>query len=387
MNDDLKTFCPKCGAEMKVNARYCMHCGYLNYDHPDNKQLKKFANENELQQKYVIGSGNFIQNTGSLNISVTTENKKVFFLSNIFAFLGLVLGGLLFVIFKYGTKLSVIVSSKYPLFLIIVAFVALYIVSLEIIFMKANKPWWKALIPIYNLIILVEISFNLKWLAILFLIPFVNIAFLFIVFYKLGKNFGYNGFLAALLFFIYIPIIAFTGNSFKGINYVNDNEKNNLEKEYKMYHALSIVIIFSFIVGLVTAIYGNFTFISEEVNDVKKYNYIKLSNKIVDKVKEAINTGNFGCNSEDNGIIEGRVYNFYSKNINDDFDLFSLGENKGEINVAVMKNNGNYLYYVSFSDGKIGFYNVLDSELTIDSFLENISVKIDESNKCSIYIE
>ncbi len=389
MNDDLKTFCPKCGAEMKINARYCMHCGYLNYNHPDNKKMQQFAKENDIQQtKYEIGSGSLIQNNnnnkGSINVSLSTGNKKIFFLFNLLILLGLVLGGLLITSLKYGTDLTKIINSTYPFFLMIGVLIYLYVVSFEIIFMKTNKMWWKALIPIYNFAILTEITMNSKWYALLFLIPIINIIFLFIVFYKLGKSFGYSGLLCAILFLIYIPIIAFTGNSFKGVNYVSDNEKDALEKEYKMFHVLGIVIVFVFIISLFVTIYSNFSLVINGFDEVKKYSYINLSNEVVTKVKKAIESGNYSCNTGDK-IKEGEIYNFYSHYISDDFDLKLVNSDKFMINIMVIKNVDTYLYYVSFSDGEIGFSNVLDNEITTKSFLKTGNINIDENKKCIIH--
>ena len=34
--------CPKCGFEMKVNDRFCVHCGYINYENTQNEYLKKY---------------------------------------------------------------------------------------------------------------------------------------------------------------------------------------------------------------------------------------------------------------------------------------------------------------------------------------------------------
>jgi len=34
--------CPKCGEEMKADARFCIHCGYINYDNEKNDFLVKY---------------------------------------------------------------------------------------------------------------------------------------------------------------------------------------------------------------------------------------------------------------------------------------------------------------------------------------------------------
>ena len=42
--------CPRCGAKMDANQRYCMKCGALNYDHPDNKDMKDYITDEEFEQ-------------------------------------------------------------------------------------------------------------------------------------------------------------------------------------------------------------------------------------------------------------------------------------------------------------------------------------------------
>ena len=42
--------CPRCGAEMKPDQRYCMKCGALNYDHPDNQKMKQYITSEEIEQ-------------------------------------------------------------------------------------------------------------------------------------------------------------------------------------------------------------------------------------------------------------------------------------------------------------------------------------------------
>ena len=42
--------CPRCGAELNPKQRYCMKCGALNYEHPDNQidELKNSNNEETI---------------------------------------------------------------------------------------------------------------------------------------------------------------------------------------------------------------------------------------------------------------------------------------------------------------------------------------------------
>ena len=43
MNDEEMIYCSRCGEAMKASSRYCMKCGNLNYDHPENREVLKIA--------------------------------------------------------------------------------------------------------------------------------------------------------------------------------------------------------------------------------------------------------------------------------------------------------------------------------------------------------
>lgn len=79
------------------------------------------------------------------------------------------------------------------------------------IYEKAGKPGWAAIIPIYNVIVMLEIVGKPVWWIILLLIPGVNIVILIILLHGLSKSFGQGtGFTLGLLFlgFIFIPMMA-----------------------------------------------------------------------------------------------------------------------------------------------------------------------------------
>ncbi len=90
--------------------------------------------------------------------------------------------------------------------------VILVIVSMWVIFTKAKKPGWASIIPIYNIIVLLEIVGKPWWWLILMLIPVVNIVILIIVIHKLSEAFGQGvGFTIGLILlgFIFLPLLAF----------------------------------------------------------------------------------------------------------------------------------------------------------------------------------
>ena len=87
------------------------------------------------------------------------------------------------------------------------------------IFEKAKKPGWAAIIPIYNIIVLLEIIGKPLWWIILMLIPFINIIFAIWATNLLSKSFGKEeGFTIGLILlpFIFVPILGFGDATYKG---------------------------------------------------------------------------------------------------------------------------------------------------------------------------
>ena len=79
-------------------------------------------------------------------------------------------------------------------------------------FAKAGKPGWACIIPIYNVIVMLEIAGKPIWWLILFFIPFVNIIVAILVPIEIAKAFGKGagfGLGLAFLGFIFYPILGF----------------------------------------------------------------------------------------------------------------------------------------------------------------------------------
>lgn len=98
-----------------------------------------------------------------------------------------------------------------------VALVVLLVASMWKLFAKAGKPGWAALIPIYNTIVLIEITGRPLWWFVLLLIPFVNIVFLVILMNDLSKSFGRG--VGTTLLLIFLPFIAFPMLAFGSASY------------------------------------------------------------------------------------------------------------------------------------------------------------------------
>lgn len=93
------------------------------------------------------------------------------------------------------------------------------IVSQWKIYSKAGKPGWACLIPIYNIIVLLEIIGKPWWWLFLFLIPIVNIVFAIWTINLLSKSFGKSeGFTIGLILlpFIFFPILGLGDAKYNG---------------------------------------------------------------------------------------------------------------------------------------------------------------------------
>jgi hypothetical protein len=95
----------------------------------------------------------------------------------------------------------------------------LMIISMWKVYTKAGKPGWAVIIPIYNVIVLLEIVGKPLWWFFLMLIPLVNVIIAIIVTVELAKKFGQGGGFAVgliLLPIIFYPILAFGGAKYQG---------------------------------------------------------------------------------------------------------------------------------------------------------------------------
>jgi len=102
---------------------------------------------------------------------------------------------------------------------IYLAIIILMIISMWKIFTKAGKPGWACIIPIYNIIVLLQIIGKPWWWLLLFCIPIVNIVFVIWMTNLLSKSFGKEvGFTLGLIFlsFIFYPILGLGDSKYNG---------------------------------------------------------------------------------------------------------------------------------------------------------------------------
>jgi hypothetical protein len=115
--------------------------------------------------------------------------------------------------FDQGLVMSFIGTIVY------LALVILPIAGFWMVFTKADRPGWGAIIPFYNFYLACKIAGRPGWWWVLLLIPIVNIVMWFIVAIDLAKSFRQGtgfGIGLALVSFIFAPILGFGDATYAG---------------------------------------------------------------------------------------------------------------------------------------------------------------------------
>lgn len=88
-------------------------------------------------------------------------------------------------------------------------------------FKKADQPGWAAIVPIYNLYIMLKIGGSeWWWLLIIFFIPILNIYAMYKMFAGVSKTFGHGPGTALGLWFlgvIFWPLLGFSNDQYRGV--------------------------------------------------------------------------------------------------------------------------------------------------------------------------
>lgn len=109
------------------------------------------------------------------------------------------------------------------------------LVCMWIVFRKAGKPGWAAIVPFYNLYVLFDITWGSGIRFLLLLIPIYNIILSIQTQVRLARAFGKSGgFAAGLVFlpYIFVPLLAFGKETYQGVPvkaapYQNNPYQNN----------------------------------------------------------------------------------------------------------------------------------------------------------------
>lgn len=124
------------------------------------------------------------------------------------------------IVLQQGGAMGALLAGSLILFLIFfLVFVIVPIAGMWKVFTKAGKPGWAAIIPIYNLIVLLQITDNPLWYIVGFIIPLVNVVVGIKVINDLSKTFGKGiGYTVGMFFlpFIFVPLLGFGDAQYQG---------------------------------------------------------------------------------------------------------------------------------------------------------------------------
>ena len=369
MNDDGYTiFCGRCGAEMNSNSRYCMKCGYLNPEHEANQSMQKFMPKEEAHR---VGEQSFVaQNEVStqpvIGLANNSGNHVACFLVNLFCYLGII-GFLFYLVYQMDpTKLNTILYSFFPIGCVVITLLYLFHYSVQLLFMKCNERWWKAWIPIYGIIVLINLGFQSKKKGYLFLIPVVGIVVLIIALYRLGELFNYSPFLSAVLPIIFIPLMGY-GSHFYGKNqYVSSTDSKIVERNFLFQKILYRMFIGFIVLGAGLWVVANFTLVKTKGRQLENYYYVYAGKKYVKKTDSMIKEKKVVCDYVKFNGTSG-VYYFFSYNVRDEVYLpFSYFREPIMAYVMVDITSGTPKYYVSVSDGTNGYPETAYEDLSME---------------------
>lgn len=105
----------------------------------------------------------------------------------------------------------------YIIFMLLIA--VFFIACYWKVFVKAGHPGWAAIVPIYNMYILLMIVGRPAWWLILMFIPCVNIIIMIMIYLDLARVFGKStgfGIGLILLGVVFLPILAFGDAEYQG---------------------------------------------------------------------------------------------------------------------------------------------------------------------------
>ncbi len=107
----------------------------------------------------------------------------------------------------YDSTTSAAASGFVLIFLLFVLAILVFaIVAMWKVFVKAGKPGWAAIVPIYNSYVLLEVVGRPAWWLVLMLVPYVNIVVYLLVAIDLAKSFGKSTGFGVGALWIFAPI-------------------------------------------------------------------------------------------------------------------------------------------------------------------------------------
>lgn len=347
--------CSRCGAPLEDNQRYCMKCGALNYNHPDNQKMKNYITDKEIEKSNIeYQERSYEDQTETIEFAgrkyTRNINNKKSYVDSKAAF-GLLLlitigfGLLLYFKFYYSLLMLGILCLIYFI-------ISFYVIVNSCVYMKGGYSGFTPIIPFYNQYAYFDMAVGHGWHFIFLIIPiFGQIYFLYAT-YKLGKKFGRSGWLTLLFPFIVFPIIAFSeltiyqGDGVKYEKFSKTGKRRNTKIPTFCYCFLILILFLGFV-------YKDFD------NDYVNKLYLYEVEKLVKSVEKHVLDGRYICDQGNVATKDGVYYiPFDSASELFEYPIPTQSPFNGKKlhgYVKVVNNDRNYTYSLTMTDGKQGF--------------------------------
>ena len=273
-----------------------------------------------------------------------------------------------------------IVTSQLPYYIIGFSIFSIELYSMQLVFMKMNKPWWSAVIPFYNFYQMADAIYGPSLIRTLTLIPIVGQVVSLYLLYKMGDCFKESRLSTLLLAFVMFPIIGFGESSFYGTNYIG--KKHTIEQEYKMKRMPLSLGFFYLVACVALIVYVNTTHLKNEIGEVNAAMFVQASEITVREVKNHVTRNLYQCSFPDNG-----TFYLHFDDVAAEFDIpFSITMPIIEAYVKVVPTDreGRYEYYISMTDGTYGFKETSSKDVTIETitYYKELDTIYDDGNDC-----
>jgi len=114
---------------------------------------------------------------------------------------------------------AALVGVGMVMLLFYLAIIAVFVIAFWKVFTKAGQPGWAAIVPIYNVIILLKIAGRPAWWVLLMLIPIVNIVISLIVAIDVAKSFGQSPVFGVVMLWL-LSVIGYLVLGFGSAKYI-----------------------------------------------------------------------------------------------------------------------------------------------------------------------
>lgn len=388
------TYCPRCGAETYSNSRYCMKCGNLNPEHPSNKNMLKYI-EKKGGEGYRVGSGqslvkkeNSVLNMKTANSAIgeNTGDFNLCFTVNMVVYLVLSFGTLFYYFLLSRGNMIALITSNIGDILLVLGIIFFYLYSFEVLFMKMNRWWWAALIPVYNFYILVEAVTNNEKLQKLSLIPVIGQFIWLYALYKLGGCFKKSGLLTMIAPFIMIPLLAVGGSAFYGTYYTSKD--NRMEDEFFLKRIFYFFVFMFLVLSTSALLITHQVKFKSETGKIDSAYIMNASVITVRGVAEKVESKEYTCD------FDMDVFYFHFDDITEYFHVplsFAHAPLEAYVKVEKVKENnitvlGKYNYYISMTDKENGYEEILSKDLNIKDIKKYEKLKTDYNNGNHCYL-